>query len=138
MPREHVFERSERWLEGVLSVNGIYYFGEENIWIAGGKNTEIVAADYRQDETTATLILAQYGTTLNAQTVFENISNILNEKIKLEKSPASDFKKWIDSKKRIFLAGCNDTRVALAIRASNEDFARKIVESALANPLIKP
>ena len=132
LPKDNRVLRSERWLEGVLSVNGVYHFGESNIWHAGRDNVEIVAADYQKSENArCTLILAEYGNAADAQNVFENIVIVLDEKIGPEHSTESGFRQWIDSYKRLVLTGCRDTRVAIAVRATEKDFTKKIVQNAL-------
>jgi hypothetical protein len=135
LPQENKLGRSERWLEGVLGVNGVYHFGKGNIWFAGRENVEIVAADYQKSENAScTLLLAEYGNAADAQTVFMNIVIILDEKIEPEHATESGFRQWIDSYKRLVLAGCRDTRVAVAVRATDEDFTKKIVQNALESP----
>ena len=129
LPGENRVPRSERWVEGILSMNGQYYFGLENVWQVDGNLVKAGVADYSAENYKATLIVVEYPDKTSAAGAAKMGISRLNEKLQLLAQDTDEYTGWQDSKNRFYFLSRNETSIGIVIRGNDENFAKQLLKN---------
>ena len=135
LPARGRVARSERWIEGPLGLNTVYYFGQENVWGIDGLAVTAAAAEYSLNANrTCALLLVEYENAELAAKAESEVMSVFKEKLTKAAAPSPQINSWRDDRGRVYLLARRGIHVASVLRGDDRGNAVVLLEQTLNSP----